>query len=146
MSFIEDCKDDYLKFNEASLNKFLQDFAGRYSYIVQKQKEMKEDYDRLYNLKFVEYKDGDGGSDKLCEARCKADQILSDMKKEYEKYSGFIKAMDYSYNSAISYGHNLRKEMEKVDSDVHFSRGYGYTGPPNLLLDQKVDEIVGSID
>ena len=44
MSYIfeEDCKPSFLEFNEANLNIFLQNFAGRYSYIVQRQKELKE--------------------------------------------------------------------------------------------------------
>ena len=143
-SFEEDCKPSFLEFNEANLNIFLQNFAGRYSYIVQRQKELKEDYDRLYNLKFVEYKDNDGGSDKLCEARCKADQILSDMKKVVERYAGFIKSMDYAYQSAISYGHNLRKEMEKNDTDIHFSTGF--SGKQATEVESQIEDIYKQIN
>jgi hypothetical protein len=138
-----DADPKHLEFNEVNLNQFLQNFGSKFSRIVQQSKELAVEYERRYHLKFVYFKDNDGGSDKLCEARCKADQELSDMKKIVEKADGFMRGMDKAYQSAISYGHNLRKEMEKLDTDIHFSTGF--QGKKINEIDSQIEDIFSKI-
>ena len=142
-SYEIDCDPKILQFNEVNLNQFLQHFGSKYSYLVQQVKELAVEYERLYNLKYVTYKDNDGGSDKLVEARCKADTELADMKKVVERATGFLRAMDKAYDAAISYGHNLRKEMEKLDTDIHFSTGF--TGKQNTQVEAQIEDIFSKI-
>ena len=134
-----DCDPTVLEFNETNLNQFLQNFGGKYSRIVQQVKELAVEYERDYHAKFVNFKDNDGGSDKLCEARCKADAGLAEMKKVVDVAEGWLRAMDKSWNSAISYGHNLRKEMEKLDADIHFSTGF--TGKKSTEVEKQIDNL-----
>ena len=139
-----DCDPKILQFNEVNLNQFLQNFGGKYSYLVQQVKELAVEYERMYNTKFVYYKDNDGGSDKLVEARCKADTELADMKKVVERATGFLRAMDKAYDAAISYGHNLRKEMEKNDTDIHFSTGF--SGKQATEVESQIEDIYKQIN
>jgi hypothetical protein len=138
-----DCDSKALEFNESNLNQFLQDFGGKYSRIVQQVKELSIEYERLYHLKFVAFKDNDGGSDKLCEARCKSDSELAEMKKVVEVADGYLRAMDKAWNSAISYGHNLRREMQMLDNDIHFSGG---SGKHNVEIDGQIEDIFNKIN
>lgn len=142
-NFEIDCDPKFLEYNEVNLNHFLQSFAGRYSRIVQQQKELAVELDRLYHLKFVQFKDNDGGSDKLCEARCKADPELAELRKIVEVVGGFTKAMDKAYESSTNYGHNLRKEMEKLDADIHFSTGF--QGSKIAEVDSQIEDIFNQI-
>ena len=65
------------------------------------------------------------------------------MKKVVERATGFLRAMDKAYDAAISYGHNLRKEMEKLDTDIHFSTGF--VGKKNTEVDSQIDDIFNKI-
>ena len=66
-----------------------------------------------YAKKFVEFKE-EGGSDKLVENRCKAEDDLAELHRAIKTVKNHLTAWRTNHDNAISYGHNLRKEMERT--------------------------------
>jgi hypothetical protein len=123
-----------MEFNETNLNEYIKKEHGIYAYFSQQQADAEyflafaeAEYEKSYNEMFSKTKENDGGSDKLVEAKCKADQNLSEkrknillLKRDVAKIKGHLKAWDRAHDNAQSFGHNLRKEMEKLGSDIRY--------------------------
>jgi hypothetical protein len=122
-----------MEFNEANLMNYLQKEGPQCDYLLSKLAEMEAEYERLYSLKFVEFKD-EGGTEKYVEARCKSDPVLSSYVYATKKLKGHLKAWDINHDNAQAFGHNLRKELEKLGGDIRFTREHPY--------DDKIMEIV----
>lgn len=122
-----------MEFNEANLMNYLQKEGPQCDYLLNKLAEMEAEYERLYSLKFVEFKD-EGGTEKYVEARCKSDPVLSSYVYAIKKLKGHLKAWDINHDNAQAFGHNLRKELEKLGGDIRFTREQPY--------DDKIMEIV----
>jgi len=142
---------DQLTFDEASLNKHLQEEATWYNYYGQKLADAESylqwyetQYDEIYADRFRGFKE-DGGSDKLAEAKSKSDPKVVDAKKKViagkravKKLQLFLKAMDKAHDNAMSYGHMLRREMDKIQPRIMTK-----VDPD---LERKVDEVVKAVD
>jgi len=126
-----DLDPELLKFSEASINQFLEKFAAHYNYYTEKHADAQflhrkyEDlYDAKYGEKFKLFKDA-GGSDKLCECRCKADPEVLEAsesvriaRRNVDLLWGFLRAMDRAHEDAMQMCYNIRKEMDKLWSSV----------------------------
>jgi hypothetical protein len=108
-----------LDFNESNLNAYLQKEGPQCAYLQAKLAEFESMYDKKYNLLFIEYKD-EGGTEKYVEARCKSHPDLAELTLAIKKLKGHLKAWDMNHSNAQSFGHNIRREMEKLNSDIHF--------------------------
>lgn len=143
-----DLSDAKMRFNEASLSQYIQDEGGWYNYLGQKfadfdwmQQRAELAYEQAYAKKFVEIKEGEGGSDKMVEHKCKGDDELVELKKRaliarryVKKMDRHLKAWDKNHDNASNYGHNLRKEMDKLQAEIKLTK--------DALAAEEVDVIV----
>jgi hypothetical protein len=122
-----------LRFNETNLKEYLQTESGYYDNFgaclalaekILQQVELQAE--RLYSASFAEWKDN-GGSDKLAEARAKADtaviaanELVIEAKYKVKRLQQHLRAWDKNHDNAQSLGHMLRKEMEKLNADIKF--------------------------
>lgn len=123
-----DLDEDNLIVSESNMNEFLKKFAGIYNYYnnawakSQYLNHAAEDrYDALYNEKFTFYKENGGASDKLAEAKAKANEEVQAAKKSVRnsKYImqllfTYLRALDKAQENALNLGYNIRKEMDKI--------------------------------
>ena len=96
-------------------------------------------YDETYSEIFKGYKE-DGGSDKLADAKARchinvvsAKEKVVASKRTVKKLQFFLRAMDKAHDNAMSFGHMLRREMDKIQSSIRM---------PSPELEKKVDEII----
>jgi hypothetical protein len=117
-----------LEVSEDTLNDFLKDFAGNYNYYymmwckAQHIFQLAEDrYDVLISDRYQWFKEHEGGSDKLAEAKARvsepivqARRVSRDAKYVMQLLNSFLRAMDKAHENALNLGYNLRKEMDKL--------------------------------
>ena len=127
-----DLSPDYMMFNEMSLSEYYQREGGYYDYysaqlayadflVITRD----NDCDALYSEKFHYYKEEIGGSDKLAEARAKADPVVIEAKKalaisklKKNLLQQYLRSWDRNHENALALGHMLRKEMDKLSMNV----------------------------
>lgn len=139
-----------LTFNEANLSKYLQDEAAWYNHVAQKMADAEQElqelelkYDTMFSEKFRVFKEA-GGSDKLAESNAKADVEVEAIKQNIIKVKNtvkslqlYLKALDKAHENAQSFGHMLRKEMDKLMADIKHSASSDYD------MEKKIDDIIG---
>ncbi len=120
-----------MTFNETNLTTYLQKEGGYYNnfgaylakaeYVLQRRELA---YDALYGEKFKGYKD-EGGSDKYAEARTESDTDVVEAKEKVvasrfkvRLLQQHLRAWDKNHENAQSLGHYLRKEMDKLNSEI----------------------------
>ena len=144
--------DNQLLFNETNLNEFIKKEHGVYSYFGKQLADVEhlqwlaqQDYEAAYSKLFADIKENQGGSDKLVEAKCKSDlDVLEKEKKFFDfkcsaaKIKAFLRGLDKAHDNAQSLGHNLRKEMDKLGADIHFSSDPG--------LEDKLEQIMNGAE
>lgn len=132
-------KED-LKFDETTLTQYFIAEGGFYNYLggrlrVAEAMLAREEitFEELWGEKFRGYKD-EGGSDKYAEARTNADSEITaaklkvvDAKLVVGMIQSHMRAFDKNHENAQSLGHFLRKEMEKLNSDIRFRHNVSYT-------------------
>lgn len=120
-----------LAFNEVSLNAFMENLALWYDYFSQKLAEAEAilaykeyEHDVLFSAAYERSKE-DGCTDKLAEANAKKEPNVCEAKKEIigAKHKAtllkqHLKAWDKAHENAMSRGHMLRKEMDKLNTDI----------------------------
>jgi len=121
-----------MHFNEANINQYLQHAAPYCDYINAKLADFKSAHEKMYSARFVEYK-SEGGSDKYVEARCKSDKDLSDLSHAIMVLENHLKAWKQNHENATSFGHNMRREQEKLGTDTVCS---------DPKMDKRVQEIL----
>lgn len=134
-----------LSFNEVSLNNFMENLALWYDYFSQKLAEAEAllaykeyEYDVLFSAAYERSKEG-GCTDKLAEANAKKEANVCEAKREIigakhkvTLLKQHLKAWDKAHENAMSRGHMVRKEMDKLNTDI-VSRN----------RDERVGDIVG---
>lgn len=149
--FTVELDSENLRFNEATLNKYIQTEGGYYdnygAYLSLAEKNLQNfelQHERVLHERFVETKD-EGGSDKLAEAKAKCDPIVVELKQKVNdaKYivnrlKQHLKAWDKNHDNAQSLGHMQRKIMDKLNGDI---KGSVYMG-----VDDSVAETLKSYE
>jgi hypothetical protein len=81
-------------------------------------------HEKLYGERFAEFKD-QGGSDKLAEARTKADYDVSSLKEQMAdskckvtRLKQHLRAYDKAHDNAQSMGHMQRKAVDKLNATI----------------------------
>lgn len=134
-----------LAFNESSLNNFMENLALWYDYFSQKLAEAEAilaykeyEYDVLFSASYEKSKES-GCTDKLAEANAKKDANVCDARKEIigakhkvTLLKQHLKSWDKAHENAMSRGHMVRKEMDKLHTDIVFKN-----------RDDRVSDIVG---
>lgn len=147
-----------LNFNETNLTEYITKEGGYYDnfggYLSRAEKllqiaELRAE--ETYSDRFATFKDN-GGSDKLCEARAKSDaeyikakERVVDAKYLVNRLKNHLRAWDKNHDNAQSLGHFLRKEMDKLNSDIrggNYYDGYG----THTDFEQEVDKVVKHVD
>lgn len=143
-----------LNFNEASLNDYIQheggyfDNFGGWLALAEKEHQLCDmEYDKLYNSRFAETKDNEGGSDKFVEAKIKADPDVIDArtkainaKYNVKRLQQHLRAWDKNHDNAMSMGHMLRKEMDKLQMDIMGNHNFtGNSSDVDYDLDKKLE-------
>jgi hypothetical protein len=122
-----------LSFNEASLSNFMENLALWYDYFSQKLAEAEAllaykeyEYDVLFSASYEKSKE-EGCTDKLAEANAKKEPNVCEAKKEIigakhkvTLLKQHLKAWDKAHENAMSRGHMIRKEMDKLHTDIVF--------------------------
>lgn len=122
-----------LSFNETSLNAFMENLALWYDYFSQKLAEAEAilsykeyEYDVLFSSAYERSKE-DGCTDKLAEANAKQEPNACEAKKEIiaakhkvTLLKQHLKSWDKAHENAMSRGHMIRKEMDKLNTDIVF--------------------------
>lgn len=134
-----------LAFNEISLNTFMENLALWYDYFSQKLAEAEAilaykeyEYDVLFSASYERSKE-EGCTDKLAEANAKKEANVCEAKKEIigakhkvTLLKQHLKAWDKAHENAMSRGHMVRKEMDKLHTDIVFKS-----------RDEQIGEIIG---
>jgi hypothetical protein len=133
-----------LRFDESTLSKYIQneggyyDSFGHYLSLAERNLQNNENlHEKTFCEKFVEAKEL-GASDKLAEAKAKSNPNVVLLKEEIVKakyvvnrLKNHIKAWDKNHDNAQSMGHMLRKQMDKLGTDVignfNWKDNYNYT-------------------
>lgn len=150
-----------MKFNETNLNNYLQkeagycDNFGAYLALAERNLQNKEVmHENVYHQRFVEAKD-QGGSDKRAEAVAKSDPIVVELREQVvdaryivNRLKQHLRAWDKNHNNAQSFGHTLRREMDKLNTDIMRHAGYGNSNNNSNVdsLDDAVNQAVGFYD
>lgn len=122
---------DNLKFDEMTLSLYIQkesgyyDNFGAYLALAERHLQQKETlHEKVYYERFVEAKEL-GGSDKLAEAKAKCDPTVVAFQEEVtqakyvvNRLKQHLRAWDKNHDNAQSLGHMIRKEMDKLHSEV----------------------------
>ena len=120
-----------LEFNQATLNKYFEREAAIYSsysnYLAQADYEFnvsKLYAEEVYAEKFKFHKEG-GCSDKMADASAsietdvkEARRLMAECELRVKLLKNYLKSLDNSHENAISYGHMLRKEMDKLGNYI----------------------------
>ena len=144
-----------LQFDEMSLNDYIQTEAAQYDYfggslaLAEKNLQIKEmQHERFYNERFIEAKE-EGAAVALAESKAKVDPVVADAKEAIinakyivNRLKQHLKAWDKNHDNAMSLGHMLRKQIDKLHGD--FISGSRDGSTPGL--DDAVERTVTSFD
>lgn len=145
-----------LRFNEDTLSDYIQVEGGFYdnfgAHLARAEKILQYremELEQIFAESFALTKDT-GGSDRLAEARAKANDDYTNKKKQIieAKYlvarlKNHLKAWDKNHDNAQSLGHNLRKGMEKLQGEIRMkmNEGYGNYGNHSDNMHSRYDEV-----
>jgi hypothetical protein len=145
-----------LDFNETTLNRYIQTEGGYYDNfgsflaLAEKTQHMREmEYESIYNERIVEAKEN-GATDKISEAKAKsnidvldAKKLLIEAKYKVKRLMQHLRAWDKNHDNAQSLGHMLRKEMDKLNSEI---MGRANMDSHQYKIDQRIEDTIASID
>jgi len=135
-----------LRFNEQSLNAFMENLSIWYNYYGEKladaeyiMQRIDQRLDQTYSEKFEEYKEGKTAAT-LAEAKAKIDPEYVELKIKQIKAKNTVRilqqhlrAWDKAHENAQSRGHWLRREMDKFSTNVY-----------EESVEEKMNKIIGS--
>lgn len=124
-----------LSFNEITLNSFMENLGLWYDYFSQKLAEAEAllsyreyEYELAFSSAYEKAKE-EGCTDKLAEANAKKEQKVSELKKEIISakhkvtlLKQHLRSWDKAHENAQSRGHMIRKEMDKLSTDIMVKR------------------------
>lgn len=144
---------DNLRFNEATLNQYMEKEGGLYNYFGQcladaqaQWQVAKLNYDVAFAEKFKEFKQG--ASDKLAEsaAKCDPDVVKASKKviaaqRIVELIKNHLRAWDKNHDNAQSLGHMIRKEMDKLGFEIKYNQSsQDYAQLYDMMEKEKAEE------
>jgi hypothetical protein len=124
-----------LEFNEATLGEYMQTEGAKYNYFgamaveAQAQLRMVQDkYEEVQAAKFIHYRDSVSGPIPLVESYVKTDpDVVAAAKRVVaatrvvDLLKSHLRAWDKNHDNAQSFGHMLRKEMDKLGFEIKYS-------------------------
>jgi hypothetical protein len=124
-----------LAFNEISLNTFMENLGLWYDYFSQKLAEAESllsykeyEHELAFSSAYEKFKES-GCTDKLAEANARKESDVSDYKKDIISakhkvilLKQHLRSWDKAHENAQSRGHMIRKEMDKLSTDIMMKR------------------------
>jgi hypothetical protein len=124
-----------LSFNEVTINTFMENLSLWYDYFSQKLAEAEAllaykeyEYELAFSSAYEKFKE-EGNTDKLAEANARKDSDVSGFKKDIiaakhkvTLLKQHLKSWDKAHENAQSRGHMVRKEMDKLNTDIMVKR------------------------
>lgn len=124
-----------LAFNEISLNSFMENLGLWYDYFSQKLAEAEAllsykeyEYELAFSSAYEKFKE-EGGTDKLAEANARKEPEVSQFKRDIISakhkvtlLKQHLRSWDKAHENAQSRGHMIRKEMDKLSTDIMIKR------------------------
>lgn len=124
-----------LSFNEITINTFMENLSLWYDYFSQKLAEAEAllaykeyEYELAFSSAYEKFKQ-EGSTDKLAEANAKKEEAVASFKREIisAKHKAtllkqHLKSWDKAHENAQSRGHMVRKEMDKLSTDIMMKR------------------------
>lgn len=124
-----------LAFNEVTINTFMENLGLWYDYFSQKLAEAEAllsykeyEYELAFSSAYEKFKE-EGNTDKLAEANARKDDSVSSFKKEIiaakhkvTLLKQHLRSWDKAHENAQSRGHMVRKEMDKLSTDIMMKR------------------------
>jgi hypothetical protein len=124
-----------LAFNEITLNSFMENLGLWYDYFSQKLAEAEAllaykeyEHELAFSSAYEKFKE-EGCTDKLAEANARKQSDVSDYKKDTISakhkvilLKQHLRSWDKAHENAQSRGHMIRKEMDKLSSDIVMKR------------------------
>jgi chromosome segregation ATPase len=124
-----------LSFNEITLSSFMENLGLWYDYFSQKLAEAEAllaykeyEYEIYFSAAYEKFKE-EGNTDKLADASARKDPDVSSCKKEIISakhkvtlLKQHLRSWDKAHENAQSRGHMIRKEMEKLNTDISIKR------------------------
>lgn len=151
-----------LRFNETTLTEYIKVEGGWYdsfgAYLAKAERDLQikqAEYDNLFNLKFFLAKEEKGGSDKLAEAKACIDPEVKaanleviEAKHIVARIKNHLRAWDKNHDNAQSLGHQLRREMSMLNSDIRIADSNGYRHDSDSIYSKfdQVDDIVKPLE
>jgi hypothetical protein len=135
-----------LQFNDANIAQLQERVGLWYDYFGSQladaeyeETEAEDQYDNVYNKYHIKWKE-EGCTEKLAEAHAKNEPEVMAAKEEWnraklrlKRIQQHLKAWDKAHENAQNRGYTIRKEMDKLNSDIYYGKGD---------LDKKVNEII----
>jgi len=124
-----------LAFNEVSLSNFMENLSLWYDYFSQKLAEAEAllsykeyEYELAFSSAYEKFKEA-GCTDKLAEANARKQEEVAEYKKDIigakhkvTLLKQHLRSWDKAHENAQSRGHMIRKEMDKLNSDIMIKR------------------------
>lgn len=142
-----------LEFDETTLNNYIQteggfyDNFGAFMAMAEKVQHLREmEYEAIYCERLVEAKE-QGATDKISEAKAKANldvleakKLVIEAKYKVKRLAQHLRAWDRNHDNAQSLGHMLRKEMDKLHSDIRMRSAY------DQFTDRKIEDTISAFN
>ena len=155
--FSVEINPELLRFDETTLSSYIQTEGGYYDnfgeYLALAERNLQNcelRHEKLAAERFVEAKELHSASDKLAEAKAKADpdvaslkEKINDAKYAVNRLKQHLRAWDKNHDNAQSLGHMQRKMMDKINGDIMGRSPYGYGSSVN---DDLIAETVKAFD
>lgn len=127
-----------LSFNDSNLSKYMEEFGIFYDYFsskTAKAEELAANVELEKENKEAEFflkGKSEGLTEKASQAYSVIQPEVQDLSKKLNRLNSavkqlkeYVKALDKAYNMAQSRGHMLRKEMDKLNTDIYHSNRSG---------------------
>lgn len=144
-----------LSFNDSTLNVFMEELSIWYDYFSSKTAKAEELYinaeserENAYYESFLKAK-SEGLPDKAAEAYAKTQPNVKDLMKKENKLSSslkqlkeFTKSLDKAHSMAQNRGYMIRKEMDKLNSDIYHTPNTNNLNN-NYISPKTLEDIIG---
>lgn len=124
----------FLQFNDSTLSEYMQKISLYYDYFSSKCTLAEElyvnselDRESRYDFFFLQGKKEEGLTEKASEAYARTQPEVKELQKKENYYKSavrkmkeFLRALDKAHTMAQNRGYMIRKEMEKLNSDIYY--------------------------
>ena len=141
-----------LQFNDSTLSKYMEEISLWYDYYSSKATKAEELYANAeltrqsrHDFYFLQAK-SEGLTEKSSEAHARIQPEIVELQKKENYFKSatkqlkeYLRSLDKAHSMAQNRGYMIRKEMEKLNSDIMWSKNSGHENAANI------DDIIGAM-